>query len=83
MSATIRLPSSVLPETVDVEGVSPNEGVTCMGIATRVSGSTYRCLARVAHALCLIEVRLTLDEAEEQLGLNEKYGYRISRLELD
>lgn len=83
MSATIYLSSTTLPETIDMEGMSPSEGVTCMGVATRLSESSYRCMANVGGALCIIEVRLTQDEAAERSELNARFGYRVSKLELE
>lgn len=54
-----------------------------MGVATRLSGSSYRCMANVGGALCIIEVRLTQDEAAERSELNARFGYRVSKLELE
>jgi hypothetical protein len=53
----------ILPEEVDVDGrVDPvRPGIEYRGKARRQPDGTWRCLAAVGYALCIVEVRLTFD----------------------
>lgn len=47
------------PKKVNVDGIETREGIRLIGTATeQFAPDTYRCLADVRGALCLIEVRL-------------------------
>lgn len=48
-----------LPDEIDVDGRELPDGNKCIGKATRVSGRTYRCLAKVGEALAVVEVTLS------------------------
>jgi len=47
------------PREVDVDGMMDSKGVVFLGKATQQFDGTWRCLANVAGALCLVEVRIT------------------------
>jgi hypothetical protein len=48
------------PESIDLDGRMSADGeIEYMGRATRQGDGSYVCLARVGHALCRVEVRLT------------------------
>lgn len=51
---------ALTPERFDVDGVITDEGISLIGLATRVDGNLYRCLANVHGALCTVEVKLTI-----------------------
>ena len=48
---------SLLPNELDVDGIVDAKGVKFIGKATRQANGTYRCLADVGGALCIVEVR--------------------------
>lgn len=74
-----------MPDTIDLEGVDLGQGWEGMGTGTHVGKSVYRVLAvrRPRGPLVVMEVRVTPDETSERDGLNELFGYRVSKLELD
>jgi hypothetical protein len=49
----------VPPKEVDVDGLVDSKGVVFIGKATQQFDGTWRCLANVGGALCLVEVRLS------------------------
>jgi hypothetical protein len=51
------------PDEVDVDGVVDARGVQFIGRAARQPDGTWRCLANVAGALCIVEVKVTFFEA--------------------
>jgi hypothetical protein len=48
------------PKEVNVDGVMDSKGIVFLGKATQQFDGTWRCLANVAGALCLVEVRISL-----------------------
>lgn len=53
--------SSYYPPEIDLEGYTDERNnVTYIGTATHMGGGTYRCLARVGNALCVVEARVTI-----------------------
>lgn len=47
------------PKEVDVDGMMDRKGVIFLGKATQQFDGTWRCLANVGGALCLVEVKIT------------------------
>jgi hypothetical protein len=46
---------------IDVDGHVDERGIRYLGKATRMPDGTWRCLADVLGALCLVEVTITLE----------------------
>ena len=52
------------PDELDVDGrMDAKGGVVFIGNAKRQSDGTWRCLANVGGALCIVEVKITFEEA--------------------
>jgi hypothetical protein len=55
------------PSELDVDGMKdPNHDITYMGKATRMDDGTWRCLANVEGALCLVEVDVNLSKEDKR-----------------
>ena len=51
------------PKEIDVDGIKdPNYEITYIGKATQMDDGTWRCLANVEGALCLVEVKISKDD---------------------
>ena len=50
------------PDELDVDGMVDAKGVIFIGKAKRQADGTWRCLANVGGALCVVEVRITFQE---------------------
>lgn len=50
---------AVLPDELDVDGMTDSSGVRFIGKARRGPAGTWTCLADVGGALCRVEVRIT------------------------
>jgi hypothetical protein len=48
------------PDEVDVDGRCDARGIVYLGKARRQPDGTWRCLANVGGALCLVEARVAL-----------------------
>lgn len=74
-----------MPDTIDLDDIDFGNGWEGVGTGTHVGNSVYRALAvrRPGGPLVVMEVRVTPDETSERAGLNEFFGYRVSKLELD
>jgi hypothetical protein len=46
-------------EQVNVDGYIDTLGTVYLGVATKQEDGTWQCLANVAGALCLVEVKIT------------------------
>jgi len=53
----------VEPDELDVDGRVDSRGIVFIGKAGRQPDGTWRCLANVGGALCVVEVKITFDEA--------------------
>jgi hypothetical protein len=53
----------VEPDELDVDGMMDAKGVVFIGRAKRQPNGTWRCLANVGGALCIVEVKITFEEA--------------------
>jgi hypothetical protein len=53
----------VEPDDLDVDGMVDAKGVVFIGMAKRQPNGTWRCLANVGGALCVVEVKITFEEA--------------------
>lgn len=53
----------VEPDELDVDGKIDAKGVVFIGKASRQPDGTWRCLANVGGALCIVEVKITFEEA--------------------
>ena len=51
------------PDEVDVDGRIDSRGVEYIGTAKQQPDGTWRCLANVGGALCIVEVKITFEEA--------------------
>jgi hypothetical protein len=51
------------PDEVDVDGRTDAKGVVFIGKAKQQSDGTWRCLANVGGALCIVEVKISFEEA--------------------
>lgn len=49
-------------DEVDVDGLMDRKGVVYIGKAKRQPDGTYRCLANVGGALCIVEVTITFQD---------------------
>lgn len=47
---------------LDVEGREVKPGLVLMGTATKMQDGTWRCLANVGGALCLVEVSINFED---------------------
>ncbi len=55
-------PLDLAVRTFDVDGHVDARGVRYIGVATRQKDGTWKALAEVGGALCLVECRITLQE---------------------
>jgi len=53
----------VEPDELDVDGRLDAKGVMFLGTAKRQDDGTWRCLANVGGALCIVEPKITFEEA--------------------
>lgn len=66
--ASVVIPEGDLPNEIDLDGQVDAKGVQFIGKATRTTGYLYRCLANVASALCIVEVRLSTNTALDKVA---------------
>jgi len=50
------------PDELDVDGMVDSKGVQFIGKAKRQPDGTWRCLANVGGAFCIVEVKVTFFE---------------------
>ena len=60
-----------MPDVVDVDGMVDTKGVRCIGNATRQIDGTWRCLANVGGALCIVEVSISLKRPSVEAAISE------------
>jgi hypothetical protein len=65
--------------TLDVDGMKdPNKDITYIGKATQMDDGTWRCLANVAGALCLVEVNINQKELAKSSAFSCSFCGKLS-----
>jgi hypothetical protein len=66
--------------TLDVDGMKdPKQDITYIGKATQMDDGTWRCLANVAGALCLVEVNINQKELSKSSAFSCSFCGKLSQ----